>query len=40
MGKYLIVWMAALFSMVACAQQSADASLQGKKVCVWRLGWT
>ena len=39
MGKYLIVWMAALFSMVACAQQSADASLQGKKVLFVYGGW-
>ena len=39
MGKYLIVWMAAVFSMVACAQQSADASLQGKKVLFVYGGW-
>ena len=39
MGKYLIVWMAALFSMVACAQQAADASLQGKKVLFVYGGW-
>lgn len=39
MGKYLIVWIAALFSVAACAQQSADASLQGKKVLFVYGGW-
>ena len=39
MGKYLIVWMAALFSMVACAKKTDDASLQGKKVLFVYGGW-
>ncbi|MGM9759454.1 MAG: ThuA domain-containing protein [Parabacteroides sp.] len=39
MGKFLIVWLAALLSVSACAQQAADTSLKGKKVLFVYGGW-